>query len=388
MTIFIINSRSINRFLIGACQSMHLSFKYFLLLLTLFSLPLYAIEPPSEVCIKTSSNQSCTSLDTPSVSGNAVKWHPGHYVMGERNLDKAFRYPGIKGTKIRYFWSELEPKRGVYNFSKIEKDLKKVQKQNKRLFIYLEYKAFNKRAVQKECAPDYIFNMGGVGITYYDDVKLHAHKGHKPWKCIAQIYKKPVEDRLVALIHALGKRFNREPYIEGLILPETAGSGNPGKNIGYKPPVKGYIPALKRVNIESKKAFPNSVVFVQTNWIGGGAPAMKGLLDQMHQIGVGAGGPDLIPDKHTYGTMYFRDFAGKIPLQIDNQRATLVGGGSPSRAFKYAVTDRNGLHLNYVFWATHNPSPWDFENDIIPVLKKHNWQINSGCPSSIKCNTN
>ena len=227
--------------------------------------------------------------------------------------------------------------------------------------------------------------MGGIGLSYYDDVERYAHKGHKIWKCVAQIYKKPVADRVVALIHALGKRFNGEPYIEGIVLPETAGVGGDGRNSSI---VNNYFAAIKRINTESKKAFPNSLVLVQTNSVPGGTPAMKKIMDHVLQSGIGVGGPDLLPNRVTSSSQFYSTYAGKMPLSISNERATRVSGDSPEKAFKYAVVDKNGLRVNYLFWATHNSSPWDFNKNIVPILKKNNWKINEGCPSNIKCNTN
>jgi len=341
-----------------------------------------AVEPPSEICIKTSSNQSCSS--TLAAKGDGVKWHPGHYMLNHSGK-KAFSNPRIKGAQIRYFWKDLEPSRGKYNFSQIEKDLKEFSANKKRLFIYLEYKAFNEQAREENCAPQYVYNMEGVGLTYYDDIERFAHRGHRVWKCASRIYKKPVEDRVVALIKALGKRFNNETYIEGLILPETAGTGGDGENQTI---VNNYFAALNRINIEAKNAFPNSLVFLQANSVPRGESAMRRVMDQAHKAGIGAGGPDIKISGTQAGNLHSQ-YAGKMPLRIGNERATTIGGKSstPSKVFEYAVTDKNGLSVNYLFWGGHNPSPWNFENDIIPVLNKNNWKINSACPSNIKCNT-
>jgi hypothetical protein len=360
---------------------MHLLLKFYLLLFILFSLPTYAVEPPSEICIKTSSDETCTSNTSP-ISDDAVKWHPGHYMLNQ--YTKAFSNPNIKGAQRRYFWRELEPIRGEYDFSQIEKDLKEFRANNKHLFIYLEYKAFNTQARALNCAPQYIWDLGGVGVRYYDDVERYADRGHEIWKCVAQVYKEPVADSVVALIRALGKRFNNETYIEGLILPETAGTGGDGKNQTI---VNNYFAALNRINTEAKKAFPNSLVFLQANSVPGGDQAMKNVMEQAQKAGIGVGGPDIKLFQETPSAKFHSEFAGKMPLRIGNERALRISGDSPSKAFDYAITDINGLRVNYIFWAGHNVSPWNFENDIIPMLKKNNWIINSACPSNIKCNT-
>ena len=39
---------------------------------------------------------------------------------------------------------------------------------------------------------------------------------------IARIWEKPVMDRLIALHKALAARFDKEPYVEGIVLAETS----------------------------------------------------------------------------------------------------------------------------------------------------------------------
>lgn len=351
------------------------------LLLTVFaSVPTAnALPAPTNLCIQTTKGKSCAPDQTPRSHGHQMKWHPGHYVM--ENLKFAIRHKIIKGTQRSYNWGDLEPKKGVYDFSAIEKHLHELKAHGKRLVIKLRYKTFSIQAKRKNCAPKYVHNMGGVKIVYWDDAKEYKHKGHVVRKCITQIWKKPVADRLVAITHALGKRFNNEPYVEAFVAEETAGPAGEGSKYSHK----AYLDALKRLNKEAMNAFPNTLVFQQANWMVGGY--MNELVKYLQKIGCGLSGPDLMPGRHTESTKLHRLYAGMMPLAIDNQRAKLVGGKSPEAAYRYAVNDPKGLHANYVFWATTQSSPWSFEKNIIPVLKKHNGKINSACPKNIKCNT-
>lgn len=47
------------------------------------------------------------------------------------------------GVQVRYYWSHLEPRKDVYDFSKIEKDLAVLQAHRKRLIISIPEKMFN-----------------------------------------------------------------------------------------------------------------------------------------------------------------------------------------------------------------------------------------------------
>ena len=48
------------------------------------------------------------------------KYHPGHYVaLNEAEAVSSIKEldePAVRGVNKRYFWAELEPERGIYNF--------------------------------------------------------------------------------------------------------------------------------------------------------------------------------------------------------------------------------------------------------------------------------
>jgi hypothetical protein len=72
-----------------------------------------------------------------------MKWNPGHYITIPGYADKNVvsqeisSIAAIRGVQIRYNWKELEPSKGVYDFSKIDSDLEMFQKINKKLVIFL-----------------------------------------------------------------------------------------------------------------------------------------------------------------------------------------------------------------------------------------------------------
>ena len=69
---------------------------------------------------------SCPILPSERVN---VKWNPGHYqLIAGKNIDTQLtnfignfkNVPAMKGIQKEYFWAELEPTKGNYNFSKID----------------------------------------------------------------------------------------------------------------------------------------------------------------------------------------------------------------------------------------------------------------------------
>lgn len=333
------------------------------------------LQPPSSLCVQTLVGLDCASEP---VNADGVKWHPGHYVMD--NVNAVIDQPHFKGMKAAYFWRDLEPVRGQYDFSAIEEDLRELSKHGKRLFIQVGFKAFNAHARDRACAPEYAWDMGGVYAVNYEDIERYRDAGKKGlWKCIAKLAEPKVIERIAALAQALGKRFNSEPYVEGVALPETAGIG--GENVD----ISKYVAGLEYLQREYKAAFPNTVVLQMANWLP--RADMKSLMQHAYETKIGVSGPDLMPKRETDSSVHYPAFHGKMPLAMDNQRAEQFGI-SPAVAWDFAINDPNGLKVNYLFWGTNNSGIWDFGDKVVPLVNSRNGTINMQCPANIRCNNN
>jgi len=244
--------------------------KWFVLLNgMLLSSAAMALAPPTNLCVERNGQTICES------GGTALtKWHPGHYAMawsGEFNkkyLDKIAREKHITGIRGQLFWREIEPTKGQYDFSVIEKNLRMAQARGKRLIMLIGYKAWNKNAKAILCAPKDLVDSGGV---------RQGLKGSNTRKCVARIWRDDVKNRLISLIRALGARFDKEPYFEGIEFEETANNGGredvfpPAKEnnakylSGYSD--KKYFDSLVEIAAEARKAFPHTNVFQMANYI-------------------------------------------------------------------------------------------------------------------------
>ena len=59
----------------------------------------------------------------------------------------------INGVQIIYSWRQLEPQKDIYDFSKIEKDLKFLAKEHKKLFIQIQDRSLeNLCGAPRKCA--------------------------------------------------------------------------------------------------------------------------------------------------------------------------------------------------------------------------------------------
>ncbi|MBA3754938.1 MAG: glycoside hydrolase, partial [Nitrosomonas sp.] len=166
---------------------------------------------------------------TPRVT-TPVKWHPGHYYTlmsaGKNNpkhLTQIYKElketPALRGLQIRYEWAELESAEGVYNFTSIDQRLAELAAQKKRLIVLLQIKSFDPK---KALVPDYLKTEiydGGVFPFKYQHSNVIEGYNIKLWN-------PQIHNRFVALVSALGKRFNSHPYFEGIGLTETS-TGQP-----------------------------------------------------------------------------------------------------------------------------------------------------------------
>ncbi len=385
-------------------------FLRYALLLSIVGLPATSIgappAPPSGLCIGTVGSIGCTPTVLPPVvsqpppstnSGNAVKWHPGHYMKLYRaapqsNFDIILNEPNVKGVHVEYEWRNLEPQEGVYDFSTIESDLAYLQANGKRLIIRINDRAFS---LSYKATPAYLetnpIYKGGIAPTKNGT--------------IARIWDPLVMDRMILLYQQLGARFNAEPYIEGIAPQETT----PGFAGNFPPDYtrSAHAAQLKRAIAAFRAAFPNTVVFETANFLSGQIP---GIIANAYQVGAGRLGPDLnVGDKNGGSTAQLltaSSYAGKMPIADIVSAPVLCGRSStgplsvmgktkkcylPEDILNYGVNDIKDNYILWVRYGTNEDTPtykFSMQYGIIPIINKYNGKINAACPTNISiCNT-
>ncbi|MEK6647240.1 MAG: hypothetical protein AABY84_11275, partial [Candidatus Firestonebacteria bacterium] len=247
----------------------------------------------------------CAIFVTNICSGNEIKWHPGHYILvADDTSQKNFIHPKFLGIQKRYYWNNLEPKKDVYDFSEIKSDLFYLEKYEKRLVVQIQTKSFKKDITY---APDYLRGPEyGGGIFKSDTGAFNP-----------VYWNTEVSKRLNALYTNLGRELDKEPYLEAVVLPETA--------LGYIVPKIGvesynvdkYIVSLKSGMKALKDAFPNTVVIQYTNFP---LDDLEELTNYEKEIGVGLGGPDVAPYSPSLTNIkkgiyrFYPKLSGIIPL--------------------------------------------------------------------------
>lgn len=270
--------------------------------------------------------------------------------------------PDIGGVQIVYNWRQLEPEKGKYDFSAIEKDLATATSLKKKLFIQVQDRFFEPTAKN---VPDYLMADsvydGGLA-PQFDNPGENKPVGYG-W--VAMQWNPAVRHRYQSLLTALAKSFDGRVY--GINLPETA------IDLSTKKPPTGFsCDAYFNAEMENlafaRKAFSTSKVVQYVNfwpceW-DNDHHYMSRMFAYAADNHVGLGGPDIIPGrkgqmKNSYP--FFNRYKGKLAfVGMAVQEPTLTYKNprtkkpfSKDEFVKYA---EDFLGADVVFWSS--ASPW------------------------------
>jgi hypothetical protein len=315
----------------------------------------------------------------------AMKWHPGHYIIAwpdqsATSVERFLTNPVVRGVKVLYFWRDLEPRKGEYDFSRIEKDLAVVRKHDKQLFIMVYERRWGLKMPaprEKMPVPNYLLDdpiYNGAGLP------LSNQRG---W--IARLWHPPVMERLCALVAELGKRFDTEPNFEGINTEETA------IGLDERPEdftTESQLQAWKSYATALGRAFPHSTKLIFLNWFQRPEELAKHCAAQ----GVGFGGPDIVPftaDRRPASRMpgerAAEPYQGQVPIGRDVQSPDWeprYGSPTPQELFDHAVDE---LHCNYVFWSQGLRTRKDLiPGEILPLLAREKGRTVTTPPASTR----
>ena len=319
--------------------------------------------------------------------GNALKirgkYNPGHYIYVYDDIPlteiKGHDLPGVRGIIHRYFWKQIEPRKGEYDFSAIEKHLEECREHGKQLIVFIIDKSFTKN---RSSCPD-----------YFNPIMMHTDQGMMPHRW-SDFY----IERLQALTDALGATFDRHPNFEGINLQETslAVDEKTLRAISQHPYTeKKYLKAIKRYVINTQKSLPNSRVFWFQNFLASGGNVPHTMPQAFVPYKIVMGGPDVLPARRAHvKSVYpkYELYKGKLPLccsmqppsyhtnrydynnRMPHNHRTDCGFTPMEELFLFA---RDTLHCNYIFWTyayVDGPEPnggSNTFNDALEVIAKH-----------------
>ncbi len=326
---------------------------------------------------------------------NPIKWHPGHYVMlvnpgkdKTQYMQKVYtelnETTALRGVAMRYRWEELEKSKGVYDFSSIDHHLQELATRKKRLVILVETKSTN---LDLEIVPSYLKAQNYEGGVYaFSGYTSSAIKGYN-----IKLWNANVRDRLAALLSAMGKHLNANPYFEGIGLVETA----LGKAIVPLTSAQsnGYYTNLIDLHQKMRQYFPTTMIFQFTNYPRAKLPA---LTNSLKTAGGALGCPDvfleepglLFEGKNQGIYNYYSDLTSTLPLVVQIEKANYENTRFDGTGHKPTIAElltfaKNQLNVNYLFW-TRTP---EYYPQVLEVLNQSGQKttpsggLSAACPS-------
>jgi len=170
-----------------------------------------------------------------------------------------------------------------------------------------------------------------------------------------------VNKRLNALYTQLGKELDHEPFLEAVVIPESATTFENADREKLHYTTEAYVRAVEAGMQAMKDAFPGTVVIQYVNMP---PESIQSLADYAKAHGVGFGGPDIYPTDPVLNNpqrgvyRLYAPLSGLVPLgaavqQNDyTQRTAFRGGGGETPVKEIYEFGRDKLHLNYIFWGT------------------------------------
>jgi hypothetical protein len=347
--------------------------------------------PPMKLCIEGSGD--CTIEPPPSV--NLIKWNPGHYlrvaedeVLSGAELDILRSIGPLKGIEMDYLWRTLEPQRGEYDFSLIDRHLGQLRPLGKRLIIRVIDRSFGSVPSLSELLPSYLANEpGGFGGWY--------NKGEEG--VVARVWVRPIADRKIALLRALAARYDRDPNVEAIVANNESSPGagvSPGNPEDYTRAAQAA--QVKRIAEAAVAAWPHTVVISRLNHL---VDEMPQLVEHHYSNRIGWGGPDVAPEPHndTLASRIIRavepgftvSYCGAVASSYVAASTPYTGGKDGSfTAEQFYDHARNKLRATHISWVRRETGSAPWSRAIVPVILA-NPTVNSSCPAQYRnrCNT-
>jgi hypothetical protein len=307
--------------------------------------------------------------------------------------------PKVLGWAGNYLWDVLEPTQGNYDFSHIDADIAALG--GKRIIIGIStgYSPSNH-------LPSYIVNSPAYGPSpnagQYGYWTIYKGEG-----VIGAKWRAAVNNRWIALIQALGARYDGNPLVEAIIdRDETAWNLDAGSDFT----LSGYRAQWDALGSAAVAALPSTNFVQQQNWVQSGSiQDSANFMQDAFARRVGFGGPDIFgySSEHaqpnyiwsqgvrmgTAGTTPGTDYRGKMPMIHDIQSPELIGPWgpfTPKDIFDFADGDLQASHMLWNYLSGTGPGNWSGGANEVLAMINANPVSHTACPTAYTagCKTN
>ncbi len=157
--------------------------------------------------------RSDTSTQKKPITGLIAMGSPAGVLKGKDPLSEVKAHPDVyNATVINAIWMYLEPKKGVYDFSSIDKTLSAIRKYNE------QHKAHplsaKLRVFGGPFAPDHVKKLNGGPVK--------VKPGRRPTVEIGLFWTKEYGDRFAALVAQLARRYDSNSLIKEVCVSTAA----------------------------------------------------------------------------------------------------------------------------------------------------------------------
>ena len=302
-------------------------------------------------------------------------------------------HAAIRGVFFGAKWTDLEGDAiGSYDFSVIDTHLAECRKLGRQLAVVLDFRTYGgDPAVPAYMRNDSATYGGGVGTGTSKGGHFKTTTGYTP-----KFWVNSVRDRFIALVQALGTKYDRDPNFELIAIGETSVGQGAGEYTPTAGDLDAYFANLLAIGAATETAFPHTVRIQQVNHP---HTILAKFVPELLKNGIGMGGPDLFsstvvgkakdvpPGNENFGLAgagraytYYSNFAGKLPLGTasmtdswtrngPHQNPDANGPPAPlSALFEFA---RDSLQLNYIFWLryiTEVNGINRYKSELLPLL--------------------
>lgn len=292
--------------------------------------------------------------------------------------------PNIRGAQIIYSWKDLEPEPGIYDFSRIDNDLKTLKSINKLLFIQVQDKSFQPKIIP---VPEYLqknkIYKGGIAKQY--DFPGEGVPIASGW--VAKQWVPELRHRFQKLLGQLGRKYDGR--IAGINLTETSIDLDKD-NLPDEFSCNLYFDSIIDNVTYLKTRFHQSKVVQYVNFFpcewNNDQNYMKRIFDSAIKYNFGLGGPDTVPFRKGHmanSYPYFHQYTNKLSLiamAVQEPDYTYINTetGLPFTLEKLYEFSSNYLGASIIFWNVQEPQ---LSQHLIPLLeqiKSNNVRIAGG----------
>jgi len=294
-------------------------------------------------------------------------------------MDDLNNQDAMLGYRAWITWGALEPSPGKYDFSVLDAVLARLKTSyNKPKHLVIGLWLYGQGAIgngDSRVVPLYIQQdpaYGNSPVAGSYGWWGQSANGKSTGMYAPALYTQPVMDRFIAMMQALGKHFDGDPYVEGIYVQEDATLAEAASGWAPKDPRYSdgaWLTQLERLLTAATTAFPTTNVIMANSWFDTPPSTVAltewmatnriaaGSADSWGQSSIASGGTSQLSDglqvllgTDQYGGM--GDLRGKMSAMMDVQSPDMVGNYFGRNGGPWTPLDI--LHaMNQTYYASH-----------------------------------